>query len=454
MATKKKTTTRKKRQTKKEPETTKVATVFEGSATNRKPYSFNLLDDELDDILDRTRESLTAVMSRRKNHPTGFKSLLEIRRTMIPFRHFAFQYLTGTYGMPEQGLLEIVGDTGLAKSTLAHWIIGGAMEVGVSPFVQESENKPLTKDWAKRALSLDKKIADKMIRRLLFRHTFQLEEMHQNMVDWLDVVRGRKPGNHVVVPLDTPVLMVVDSYSKMMTKDEAAQYHDYGDNLDSKSKAKQIGEGSNQGHAKFSHEWSRKLPAIHYRNNLAIIVVSHQNEGGVMKGGKGGASMSAETSNLYNTTKIGGRALNQNTGMQLVLAYKGLVKDSKNFKIGKTVNIRNSKNSYGAQDRIIEMDIIHSKHDDTEDTYAPNLDFDRWLADWMAENNYLQTKVNKKRYTSPVLGVEGVTSREFSKAFHANQSAMNELGRSLGIYGYEDVVDEIKEEYIEEETTG
>jgi RecA/RadA recombinase len=410
-----------------------------------KQYSYSELDDDNADVVELTRETLHGIQSKRKNCPTGFRTMAEIQRSMVPFRHFYMQWALASYGLVEGCVMEIIGAEHLGKSTLCFWFMGGALEVGVPCALQETENKELTVEWSGRALSNDRAKAANMLKRIGVMKTFSLAQMDEQMVDWFEVRRGVRPSKARVVPLDTPMLMVVDSWSKMLSSAEAAGVYDYGDNLsaEKKRKAKDTGEASNFGHSKFAQAWTRKLPAFLNRHNGCIIMVSHQNDKVDMSGGS--SFMAADVGALYNKTKIGGRALNQNSAVQLIMAHKGLIKDANNEKIGSTVRLRVAKNSYGPKERVFEYDLYHAGHDDTDTWLSPSIDFDRPMCDMFAEQGILQTTVERKRYSSPILGITGATAREFSAAFHANTELKNEVGAMLGIRGYETVVDEIKE---------
>lgn len=411
-----------------------------------KAYSFNVLDEENGDLVEKTREALHSVQSRRKNQPTGFRTMADVQRSMIPYRHFYLQWALGSYGMKEGSILEIIGKKHTGKSTLAFWLMGGAMQAGVPCYLQEAENKELTLDWAGRALHQNRKVAQMMLNRLGVDSTFSLEQMNQQMMDWVNLIRGRIPGAKKVVPLDTPVLMVVDTMSKLMDQAQAAGFHDYGKNMDAdaKKKKKNPGEGSKLGFSNFLHDMCDRLPYVQHSNNMSMIIVSQQNEKVDMGGG--GSYMSVDAADLYNTTVRGGQAIGQNAAVRVIVAYSRLVKNTNGDKIGFTSKLRVEKNSYGPKDRVIEYDILYDKHDDTDTLMSPSVDFDRAMCDWMAENGHLETTVSSKRYSSPVLGVERVTAREFSRAFHANTQVRSFLGRTLGIAGYDDVIDEIVEE--------
>jgi hypothetical protein len=272
--------------------------------------------------------------------------------------------------------------------------------------------------------------------------------MNTLIKDWVSLVRG---GGKFMppVPLETPLMVVIDSYSKLMTQQEANGEYDYGKNMsaDAKKKSKEIGQGSNFGHAKWTHEWARRLPAFQDKNNLNIIVVSHQNDKLDMSGTP--PAILARMGQSDNKSKIGGRALNQNASIQLVLDRKGNIKNkTTNRAIGSRVKVKAVKNSYGPKERDIEYDIYFDEHDDTEEMMAPSISFDRGMCEKFADLKIINTKVEKGLYSSDVLGVSNVTAEEFSQAFHENKPIMNAVGRSLKIHGYDRIVDEI----IEEET--
>ena len=415
-----------------------------------RKYDFDILADDGEDKLDLASDALLAISNRRKNSPTAFKTLAEIRRSMIPLRSFRMQYTLGCYGLPEGCLIEIIGGDHIGKSTLVHWLLGGAMLEGVPASLQETENKPLTDDWAMRALHHDPATAQKMLKRLkIFPNVFELGQMEKNMEDWVKVMR-----EEVGVPLSTPLVMAVDSWSKLMNSAEAAGFYNYGDNMDAenKKKRKETNEGSNFGHAKWAQAWCRKLPSFLAANNLTLIIVSHQNDSVDMSGGKGGASfMTPEMGNLYNKKKIGGRAFNQNAAVQLIMSRVGTAKDSNNNKIGAVIRMRVDKNSYGPNNRVMEWTLRNDGFMDTEDRIEPSLEFHEDLGTWMATNGLLGISSTRKRYTCDALNLINATSEDLEAALNARPDVLNKLGRDLKIRGYENVVDQIKDELEKDE---
>lgn len=418
----------------------KVQTKAAGRAAR---YEFDILGDDAQESIHEASEALQAISERRKNRPTAFKTLAEIRRSMVLLRSFRMQHALGCYGLPEATLIEIIGGDHIGKSTLVHWILGGAMLQGIPAALQETENKPLTDDWAKRAMHSDPVIAAKMLERLrIFPGVFELGQMESNLYDWVRVMR-----EDVKVPLSTPLIMAVDSWSKLMNADESAGFYDYGDNMDAERKKKMKGtnEGSNFVHAKWAQAWCRKLPSFLAKNNVILIVVSHQNDAVDMSGGKT-SYMSPEQGNLYNKKKIGGRAFNQNAAIQLIMTRAGVAKDGAGDKIGSIIKMRVDKNSYGPNNRTMEWILQNDKFTDTETFIEPSLVFHEDLGKWLADEKLLGITVTRKRYTCPELGLVNATSAELEAALLANEDVLNRLGNLLRIRGYENVVDKIKDE--------
>lgn len=413
-------------------------------------YGFDVLSDD-EDVSDSIEQVLTSIASRRKNHTVQFNRLSEVREKMLPIRHFYLQWALGLYGIPEACLIEIIGAEGLGKSTLAFQFIGWAMDKGCPAFYIECENKQLQPGRVLRALHPNKERAVKMLKRLRRSKAFSLEQLEQEITDYVDAARGHrtlKGANHV--PLRVPLLIVVDPWSKLMNDAEAAGFSDYGDNKSEakKAKFKTTGSASNMGHAKWAQAFSRRLPEFLSKNNVILLMVHHQNDKVDMSMG-GGITLGAEIADLYNKTKIGGRAFNQNAAIQLILSRGGMVKGSDNMPKGRMVTMRVDKNSFGPGERKIKYEIRTDQFDDTEEYLEPAINFDEDWANWMAKNKFFGTTVASKRYKCPTLGIEGATYQQFAAAFNANEEVKRELGARLGIEGYVDTVGIILKELEE-----
>ena len=217
----------------------------------------------------------------------------------------------------------------------------------------------------------------------------------------------------------------------------------------------ELGSGTNFEHAKYAQKWCRTLPSWLSKNNVILLIVSHQNQKVDM--GFGGGSFSSDA---FNRTKIGGNAFNQNAALQLILTREGFLLQS-GEKIGTKVKATIAKNSYGPEGGIIRYELVSRPWlDDSENYQQPSLYFDNTTADWFASNNILNTRVDRKRYTCEDLEVTSQTASEFCKQLYSRPEILTRLGTERHILGYpvcdsssdyEVVLDEDAEEIEETE---
>lgn len=420
----------------------------------RKPASsaaFNLLDGPVN-LVEAARTGLETLSARRKNEPTAFRSLADIKRTSIPIRHFYMQYLLGMAYLPSNAFIEIIGAEHIGKTTLAFTLAGDAALANVPVYYQETEAKPMVNEQIMRCLSRDVVTAQKIHDRAVgFDSAHEIREGIQKFEDWVRTLRGKTyVDKDAKLPAINPLLAIIDTMSKWMAPSEAAGYQDYGDNMseENKKKLKEVGDGSNMGHAKHFHAWCRRLPYFLEDNNCALIGISHQNDKVDMGGGA--SYMAADAGKLYNKTKIGGKAFDQNAAIQLIMAPGVQAKNGSGDVTGTMIKVRTAKNSYGPKNRIIEYE-LRDRYTLDSDTYleAP-IRLDEGLAKWFADERILGTTVERKRYTCEALDVVNGDGVDISTALHANPTIMARLAKDLKIRGYEDPVTVIEQEVKEE----
>ena len=414
----------------------------------REDYGFSFLD-QAEEITTRAQETIMTMAARRTNKPTQFKALGTVTKNMIKLHDLALQFLCDNPGMPEGGLIEIVGAEGTGKSTLAHHIEAAALLNGSPVYHQECENKLLHVNHIARIMSSDPDMARRMVKAVHYDTARSLEESYDKLIDWIMVMRGKETGGRkasIAIPMHVPLIAVIDPWGKLMSKDEAAGFYDFGKNMSDKEKS--LLDASNMGHSKASHRWARRLPYILGSLNVTLILVQHQNTKVDMSGK--GSPMAGDAGVLYNNTKVGGKGFDQLDSMQIILARKGLVKNSAGDKVGKTIQARMHKNSWGAESRVIEYDLINDQYKDIPptETTAGKLDrvirFERWTAEWLAENKALDITIKMRRVTCPSLGLTGSTYPEFYETLKANQPVMNELRKKLKIQGFYNALEDME----------
>ena len=410
-------------------------------------YGFHFLDSE-EDYGDKFKIALDGAVSSRKNQSVSFKKMSEIQEGFaFPFRHFLLQYAVGQYGVPPQKIIDIIGAEGIGKSTLVMDMLGSAMDVGCPALYIECESKQIPAPRVMRALHPSITRSYKMLNRLRVEPVNSLDHMWQAMKDFVYVARGTKGTKDTPrVPMHVPIVIAVDPWSKLLNPDEAAGFYNYGDNMSDakKKKFKEINEGSNLGHAKWAHKWCRLLPAFLKQYNVVLIIVHHQNDKIDMSGGGGVSFMTPEASALYNKTRIGGKALHQNTALTLILSRRGLSKNGSGDITGNLISCRVAKNSLGHDNVKFFYELRTGFYNDSLTHMDPAINYNVGFATMCAEQKWMSTSVKGSKFSSPVLGVTEVSADEFCAAFNANQEIKFNLGKQLGINGYIDVVDNIK----------
>lgn len=409
-------------------------------------YGFHFLDSE-EDYGDKFKIALDGAVSSRKNQSVSFKRMSEIQEGFaFPFRHFLLQYAVGQFGVPPQKIIDIIGAEGIGKSTLVMDMLGSAMDVGCPALYIECESKQIPAPRVMRALHPSISRSFKMLERLRVEPVNSLDHMWQVMKDFVYVARGTKGTKDTPrVPMHVPIVIAVDPWSKLLNPDEAAGFYNYGDNMSDakKKKFKEINEGSNLGHAKWAHKWCRLLPAFLKQYNVVLIIVHHQNDK-IDMGGGGVSFMTPEASALYNKTRIGGKALHQNTALTLILSRRGLAKNGSGDITGNLISCRVAKNSLGHDNIKFFYELRTGFYNDSLTHMDPAINYNIGFATMCAEQKWMSTSVKGSRFSSPVLGVTEVSADEFCAAFNANQEVKFNLGKQLGINGYIDVVDNIK----------
>jgi len=402
-------------------------------------FSFQIADKEKADGAGAAVRVLRALGERRKNRPSNFRTLSEVRTSFLPFHHFALQYLYGTIGMPKATMGTLTAQEATGKTTTCFEIMGAAMRQGCPGVYIETENKPMPVERARRCLSNNREVSEKLADQVLWTQAFSLREFEQVMIDAVDAYRGRlnnkKDKTGICVPIDTPIVIVCDVWSRLMSDAEAEGFYGYGKSAESLAKEDYTatGEGSNLLHAKWAHAFARRLPAFLSTNNVILICCNHQTEKIDMSGR--GKPMDAESSALYNKTTRGGRAFNQLAAWQLTMVRAGQYKVGETV-IGNKIIMRAAKQSFGPEGRRIQAVLRSEMTGDTDVFQESAMDFDFALCDLLLDNKLLGLVVENRRYTSKELGVFSGSAHDIAVAFHNNREAVISTGKFLRIEGY------------------
>lgn len=438
----------KKRPTKKdkEAEAAKSTELAEKMTRTAKSPVIDIFDPK-DNTLEVAHKALNDIMSARANRMTPFTTVADIPRAMINLPHWYLRWFFGCWGIPHHCLIDLIGTDGIGKTTLGLSMVGWAIQYAAAFGLWiETESKPMLDDQILRLFNTDYEKARVMMNKALtHKEAHSLDEMFETLEEWVLVMRGikSKGKNAVSIPWQQPLVVFVDTLSKLMTPAEAAGFYNYAQHMTGKDvKEKKIGEGSNLGFSKFVHEWMRKLPGFLAQYNVLLIISHHQNEKINMNGFGLASFMTEDVSALYNKTKIGGRATNQNAAYQLIMSNAGVLKDSSGAHVGKIVKVRMEKNSYGQHGKVMQLH-LKNYYNDSPGYREPVLQLDHPFLLWSLEHKYFEgLKFDAGKWSCPQFGVYNGEAHQLMAALNQNNDLMTAFGKRMRIHGYYDPVAE------------
>lgn len=445
MATKKPTVKKTKKVTKKKAvkhptlDATEILTrVQEAKLNDATPA---VLDSKRAAILERIKLALNEGAGQSTSHArTRFGSLAEQRRNLLPWPDIAQQYLFGSFGLEYPGVIELIGDAGTGKSTMAIRMAGAAMlHLKAEVLLIDCENKFVSPDRARRALSSNPEIADKLHARITLAQAFSLTQMEDVLNDW--VTQVRKSG----LPRHIPVFVIVDPWSALMSDKEAEVAFQYKNVQKQKAKLNVTGEGSNLRHAQWAHAKGRKLPQFISANNVILLLVNHQTVHIDMSPGKP-MPTPEWVKQVNNASALGGRAWKQRALLTLVVANVGIVLDASRQPIGSHLKFRVHKYSYGPSWRIIDA-LFRTRHDgrDKEKYLDPAFHFD-FFCRQLADDGVAGISVTNKLYNidfSPEISFRGLAEDQLYSLIQTIPELRNHVANYYKISGYSQIAEQI-----------
>lgn len=397
------------------------------------PKSFNLLDDA--DRANRVKESLIKL---RKGDPSTVDTLASIRRELLHVPPIYFQAAINSYGLPLKTLIDVIGAEGIGKSTLMFTTMGWAMAAGSPCYYVETEGKMMDPSRIIRCLHPNRVTAKKMFDALNFDQAFELRQAVESIENWVKVCRDPKdPATYV--PHHIPLVVGLDTFSKLMAPKEAEGRQLYQDQSVSEGKEQELGGGSNFGHAKLAQSWSRRLPNWLTFNNVILILNRHQNDKVDMNAMP--SFLPADAMAGYNKTSIGGRAFSQNAALQLIITrfrYATAKQGQETVKIGVDAKISIAKNSYGPEGASCYYRLNYVYPGDTQEMQTPALSFAPYTPEWLMGRGILDvTSKNKNCFSCRELNLFDVDTTTFTEAVQASEELVKTIGSRLNLRGYE-----------------
>ena len=190
-------------------------------STKKTPQYISMTTEALQSAALAIQDSLRELVASHKKTPLTFATLADIKSSYVPLHNIYLEHLWGTRGLPEHTLGEIIGPEGIGKTTLAFYLIGKALRNGCPALYLATEGKPMLPERVKRNFSFIRKEADQMLKSVTAAEVFTLASMAEHIEAWADHVR-----NTVKLPRNVPGIIVVDTWSKLMSDAEAMGYYE------------------------------------------------------------------------------------------------------------------------------------------------------------------------------------------------------------------------------------
>jgi RecA/RadA recombinase len=422
--------------------------------------TFNLLNRS-SSFNNAVKEALSGAAGKvRNDFGTGLHELKSNNTKIIPIPDFGFRYMLNTMGFRGGRILDIIGVDGIGKTSLVFTIMGWAMRVNAPCCYVETEGKPMDKPRILRCLHPNRQISETMFSTITFRGAWDLKTAVNELETFVELVRNPKSGE-AFVPIEVPVVVALDTFSKLMSPDEISGYNAYGNvpeepeekKDDKKDKFKKkvkkevrqaLGGGQPMQHAKLAHFWTRRLPYLLNDLNVFLIVVRHQNEKVDMAGGGmgGGSMIPKDVSDLYNRTAIGGKSFNQSASYQVIVS-----KDKSDYaqirgerkKVSQLARVSVVKNNYGPSDRKLRYGIMQEPRFDTETNQEQALNFAVGLPEVLSSTGMVGIRIKSANDVAvKELKLDSATPREVSAALHENTELMDSLCKRLGLHYADD----------------
>lgn len=367
----------------------------------------------------------------------GFSASSDVASYYLPVPWLGLQYLIGRPGIPANTIVELIGQESVGKSSLVYAMMGTFIANNIPCYYINSEPKALEGDWQARLVSTDPEKSE-LIKEVIDVHVMDsLDEMDEGIRQWITMQR-----TEMGVPLDVPLVCIVDSITKLMTPDEYAASGVAKKKPGEKSKGtgvKNIG-GKIGAAATWMHEWSKLIDPFIRANNATIILVSGQNQD--MDAGATPSFIPKSAMAKYNKTRRGGNAINQSAALQFTITYKSAVKNTAGEMCGKEVLLYCAKNSYGPSFRELRYQIMDDRKENYNDIpgeyLQPAIRMDEAVVNLLVERKALGLTLNRKRYSSAQLNIYEASANTVLTTIEANPEWLLEAAEVLSIKGYDE----------------
>lgn len=399
-----------------------------------------------DDTTEKAMKTVASTLARRKNRDTEMIRTSDLTQRIIPLDHLALQQFVQSSGLVQGTILELIGKEHTGKTTMAFTLAGMAMRYCHAAVLNlHCDAKPMAPERVMRALSTNPIEGKAFMDNLMHKNVSSLHQMWEVVEEWTKTMRGELGGKKeaVCLPINQPLVIIVDPFSRLLSPKEAAGFQLYGNYMDPKvaESGKDIGEGSNFEAAKFAQEFCRKLGYLCEHYNVMFIIISNQNTKFDM-GAKMGVALPQQYIDMRNKTKRGGNALNSAAAYQWIATDAGPVKNEMGDVIGKKIWWRSDKNSYGCTNRELMVEIHEITPYDAPGFMEPALQFDRSLIDTIVNDAVLPIENHGFRFSWDAEKVYDQPLQWLMHHLTQRRDAVEKFVRRYQIKGYYDPVAE------------
>lgn len=408
-------------------------------------YGFSILSDDTAAAAREVQNHLKDLASMREKNPRPalYTTADRLNVRKLPIDHPWQHWLLDNMGWSQNGVQQLIGDTGTGKTTKVLSDVGHIMINCNAPVLYlacEGLDKCMEATRMMRCLHFDPEKAHKMLQVIHIEQCMSLVQLMPKLRNWATTWRTKNN-----LPPQIPLVGIVDPYSRLMTEVEAAGSVEW-DKI-AKEEAFELGSGNNFGHAKYSAQFSRVLQGFCSLYNVCLFVVHHRTDKVDFNAGRSATYIPEWQKRLNYLSKIGGSGLDGLASTTQVLVSTEKVRDPV-LKIltGKKVRIRVMKQSHGADERTgwYELRTVHNDEGGRLDRilrygapFCELLNEKGLFGVTLSENGTASCKLLGLRYVDPdVLGA----------AIASNKGMMDEYYKALsvsGSYSVEDLRDRV-----------
>lgn len=410
-------------------------------------YGFSILSSDTAAAAREVQNHLKDLASMREKNPRPalYTTADRLHVRKLPIDHPWQHWLMDNMGWSQNGVQQLIGDTGTGKTTKVLSDVGHIMISNNSPVLYlacEGLDKCMEATRMMRCLHHDPETAHKLLQVIHIEQCMSLVQLMPKLRNWATTWRTKNN-----LPLQVPLVGIVDPYSRLMTEAEAAGSVEW-DKI-AREEAFELGSGNNFGHAKYSAQFSRVLQGFCSLYNVCLFVVHHRTDKvDFTAGGKSASYMPEWQKKLNHLSKIGGSGLDGLASTTQVLVSTEKVRDPV-LKVltGKKVRIRVMKQSHGADERTgwYELRTLHNDEGGRLDRilrygapFCELLNSRGLFGVTIAENGTASCKLLGLRYVDPdVLGA----------AIASDKKLMAEYYRTLAVSGSY-TVDELRDRVL------